>query len=356
MTLILVSDRDRFERFRTIVGLAPDQAQFKQLWAPLEPAEIQAAAGDILILGEMEQCQTVARRLEQAGAPADRLIGAAQPLELFEALQRAGAALPDPARAVEQLIAEDFLARPYYAYPLLLATVQAKRMGLRRLVAVEFGVWAGAGLLNMASLCGLLTRTHGIAFRVVGFDTGGGMPTPIGWPDHPEIWHEGDLKLPDTEALRRKLPDNAELILGDVAETVPAFMRELTAQAPLGFVALDLDFYSSSVAAMRIFDAPDQSVCLPAVPIYVDDSYVGITQHELSGEALAIHMHNLPNMRHLEAGDFASVRTLILKKQVRPRSAGRIWHHCIYFAHMCQHPNRSRMGEVKFAGLRHTRY
>lgn len=356
MTLIVAPGPHRAERFCNIVGLTRGAVRLVASGRGWQTEDLEAAMEGVFVLAEPRLGQAIAEQLVAAGVDPTRVITSARPLELLEALRAAGAQPDDPARAVEQLIAEDFLERAYYAYPLMLAVAQARRMGLRRLVAVEFGVWEGAGLLNMASLCGLLGRTHGIDFQVVGFDTGGGMPAPMGWPDHPEIWHAGDLKLPDSAALRRRLPANAELILGDVAETVPEFAARLTPEAPLAFVALDLDFYSSSVAALGLFDQPDQSIYLPTVPIYVDDSYVGITQHELSGEALAIHMHNLPNLRRLEAGDFAAVRSLILRKPVRPRAAGRAWHHCIHFAHMCQHPVRAHAGGVKFAGLHHTAF
>ncbi|MGM0585538.1 MAG: hypothetical protein ACQEUZ_12910 [Pseudomonadota bacterium] len=353
--LILAPGRPRFERFRSLVGLDSAPLDFAPLGGPGE-AEALGRAERALLLGEPGATAAAARRAEAAGMDPAAVIRSTDPRALMQATREAGGRMPDPAGALQRLVAGDFLERAYYAYPMMLAAAQARRIGLPGFVAVELGVWRGEGLLNLASLARTISDAYGLEIRVAGFDTGAGMPDFIGWPDHPELWHEGDLKMPDPEALRRALPDNAELILGDVAETVPAFAGRLSPDMPLGFVSLDVDFYSSSVNALKILDNPDPSAYLPAVPIYVDDSYIGVTQHELSGEALAIHMRNLPEMRRIEAGRFDEVGCLILRKRVRPRGSGATWHHCMWFAHMHRHPLRREKGHVKLPDLHHTRF
>jgi hypothetical protein len=135
--------------------------------------------------------------------------------------------------------------------------------------------------------------------------------------------------------------------MSDIADTVPAYRDRMTAEMPLGFVSLDVDYCSSSVSGLRIFDHASQDRYLPAVPLWVDDSYVDIMQHDFAGEALAIHMKNLPEMRKIEAGRLEEVRCRIVRKAVRPKGPMAAWNHQVYFAHFCQHPLRSKPSDRK---------
>ena len=251
---------------------------------------------------------------------------------------------------------DDFLERAYYAFPLMTAAAQAKAMGVPGFRAIELGVWQGQGLFNLASLAAVVGAVYDLRIEVVWFDTGAGMPEAIGWVDHPELWQEGQLKMPDFKAMQEALPQNARLIVGDVAQTIPAFAETLSHDSPLGFVALDVDYYSSSASALEVLDHTDQQNYLPATPFYFDDSYIGLTQHEYAGEALAIHMKNVPSIRAIEEGRFEDADKLILKKHVRPGRPGKAWHHCIYFAHMLRHPIRQGKGKTSMIGLHHVRF
>jgi len=67
----------------------------------------------------------------------------------------------------------------------------------------------------------------------------------------------------NVDTVRRRLK-NAELVLGDVADdAVPAFLSRLK-NAAIGFVVFDLDYYSSTCVALRIFGYPDE-LYLPRV-------------------------------------------------------------------------------------------
>ena len=113
------------------------------------------------------------------------------------------------------------------------------------------------------------------------------MPEPLDYRDHPDMYVHGDFPM-EFDKLRQKLPARTQLVLGDVAETVPAFLEKLT--APVGFVVLDLDYYSSTKAAMRIFDGLAEKY-LPLVSIYVDDIYSDL-HNSWCGELLAIEEFN----------------------------------------------------------------
>ena len=88
---------------------------------------------------------------------------------------------------------------------------------------IEFGVASGAGLLNMIELAPMIEKETGIQFRIVGFDTGQGLPSVQGYKDHPELWRTGDFATEDRETLMRKLGGRAEIIWGDIADTIGPF-------------------------------------------------------------------------------------------------------------------------------------
>lgn len=89
----------------------------------------------------------------------------------------------------------------------------------------------------------------------------------------------------DEDAPRERLR-SARLIVGDVTDTVPTFIEEPV--APIGFISFDLDYYSSTMAAFRVFDG-DLSRFLPRVVCYFDDmSNADALQCSLTGEVLAI--------------------------------------------------------------------
>jgi hypothetical protein len=77
------------------------------------------------------------------------------------------------------------------------------------------------------------------------------MPPAIDYRDLPESFQEGDFPM-NVEILTRSLPAFAELVIGDLEHTFPAFLAKASAEAPIGFVAIDVDYYSSATKALRI--------------------------------------------------------------------------------------------------------
>jgi hypothetical protein len=186
-------------------------------------------------------------------------------------------------------VAFDLVVRRQHAYGLLKAADEARARGIGRVTAVELGVASGTGLLNMCELADRVTAETGVEFRLAGFDTGEGMPPPADYRDHPELYKEGWFPM-DREALARSLPANAEVHFGPVAETVRPFAEGVGPDAPVGFATLDVDFYSSSKDALRIFEGRPEAY-LPAVPVYVDDLSLP-THTRFAGELLAIREFN----------------------------------------------------------------
>jgi len=194
-----------------------------------------------------------------------------------------------PVGSIRTKIDYGILPYPHYAYGVFWAATLASRLGLPRISAIEFGVAGGRGLVALERDCAEIAAATGVAIDVFGFDTGSGMPAPVDYRDLPHIWGPGFYRM-DVEKLRARL-DTAELVLGDVATTVGQWLRER--HAPIGFIAFDLDYYSSTAAALEVL-AGDADSRLPRVHCYFDD----VTTNDLGcmnpyvGELLAIREFN----------------------------------------------------------------
>lgn len=209
------------------------------------------------------------------------------------------------------------LHRANYAYGMLRAADMALLLGKRGVTVCEFGVASGSGLLNMLDLASAITAETGVRFRVVGFDTGRGLPEVGDYRDHPEAWATGDFPMGDASRLQRMVAERGgELILGDIGETIGPFMETLDSGFPLGFVSIDVDIYSATKSAFRCFEGEAELYC-PVVSIYFDD-IVGFFANEWCGELLAIrefnateglprkidHDRSLPGDRPMRDADF----------------------------------------------------
>ena len=224
----------------------------------------------------------------------------------------------------------DLVLRPQYAFPILRSADLAREWGYRKLTILEFGVASGAGLLNICNIAERARQETGIEFRVVGFDTGAGMPLPVDYRDLPEIYQEGDFPM-DVERLRARLPANCELVLGPISETLPEFLKTVTAEQPIGFASIDVDYYSSAKQSLEIFRSnPDKY--LPLVPIYLDD--VGdISVNPWVGEALAVNEFNDENaMRKISP--WTMLRSLRICKNAK-------WINHIFGVHIHDHVIRT---------------
>jgi hypothetical protein len=227
-------------------------------------------------------------------------------------------------------VAFDLVVRQQHAFGLLKAADIARASGADVVTVLEFGVSSGAGLLNLCDIARRVTRATGVRFQMVGFDTGHGMPPPADYRDHPEYYSSGDFPM-NRSALTAKLPSNCQVIYGDIAQTVPEFRARLTRTAPIGFVSLDVDYYSSTRAALQLFDEPDAEKYLPLIVIYLDD--VAFDGHnEWCGELLAVAEFNADHPRR-KIGKYNFLRnTRIFKNPT--------WIDHMYALHVLDHPWR----------------
>lgn len=221
--------------------------------------------------------------------------------------------------------------RANYAYGMLRAADNARYFGHDEVTVVEFGVASGAGLVNMSDVAKLIFEETGVRFRIYGFDTGAGLPAVTGYKDHPEIWNAGDFAMEDRTALEKRLAGRAAIIWGDIAQTIDDFVRSLSADAPVGFVSIDVDIYSGTMAALKIFDG-DVSKYLPAVSMYFDDVSFFFANN-WAGELAAINDFNESHqMRKIDRD-----RSLPTSRRPGIPSA---WYNSMYACHFLDHPSR----------------
>ena len=223
------------------------------------------------------------------------------------------------------------VGRPNYAYGMLRAADTARYFGHDQVTIVEFGVASGAGLINMSDLAGLISQETGVSFKIYGFDTGAGLPELRGPKDHPEIWNAGDFTMEDRATLERRLAGRATIIWGDIEQTIGPFVRELNPQVPVGFVSVDVDIYSATMSALKLFDG-DVLNYLPAVSMYFDDVGFFFANH-WAGELAAINEFNEAHaLRKID-------RDRSLPSDRRP-GGPRSWYGHMYACHLLDHPRR----------------
>lgn len=156
--------------------------------------------------------------------------------------------------------------RPHYAYGVFHAAHQAKRLGLGGITVIEFGVAGGSGLVALQSIALEIGRYFDLGISVWGFDSGNGMPPARDYRDLPHVWSDGFYEM-DESRLRKLLDPETRLVIGDIKETV-GWLR--ATRQPIGFIAFDLDYYSSTKAALSAFEL-HPSTRLPRVYCYFDD-------------------------------------------------------------------------------------
>ena len=229
----------------------------------------------------------------------------------------------------------DLVVRQPYAFGALEAADIALASGLSAVTLIEVGVASGGGLMNLASIAERVSKETGVRCEVHGFDSGAGMPAAVDYRDHPDLYQEGDFAM-DEVALRAALPQGTKLHLGPLSSTIPRFLADASFSAPVGFVALDVDYWSSTVDALELLKGQPESY-LPRTVVYVDD--VALSEHNsAAGASLAIREFNEATpSRRLERHAFLEDRRIF-------RNAG--WIKQTMFLHVLDHPRRAQPAVV----------
>ena len=223
------------------------------------------------------------------------------------------------ARGAEALLAKG--CRINYAWGVLHAASVARHLGVERISVLEFGVAGGNGLVALELAA---EAAPGVEVEVHGFDTGAGLPAPVDHRDTPYVHAEGHFPM-DEAALRARL-SRAQLHLGLVRDTLAAW----SSGAPVGFVALDLDYFSSTVDALALFDLPAERL-LPRVMVYVDDA-VGYPWGDTNGPRAAIAEFNAART-HRALDHLHGMRHMVPRVSFDSR-----WPEALWLAHVYDHP------------------
>ena len=128
-------------------------------------------------------------------------------------------------------------------------------------------------------------------------------------------------------------------MLGPVSETVPRFLH--STHPPIGFLAFDLGYYSSTMDALRLLEAPAQRL-LPRVGCFFDDVF-GYAWSDLAGARAAIADWGAAH----EARKLAKIHGL--RYSLPPSQDPLPWHEQMYLAHVLDHPD-SNATEGELAG------
>jgi hypothetical protein len=180
----------------------------------------------------------------------------------------------------------------------------------------------------------------GIQINVAGFDSGQGLPAPTDYRDLPHVWDKGFYEM-DIPELKARLLPSTELIIGDVGDTVSSW----SPTGSIGFIAFDLDYYSSTKKAFRLFENDRHEVLLPRTYCYFDD--VIWPEHACSndyvGELCAIREFN-------EEHESKKICPIHLLRHTRVHQAP--WNDQMYVLHDFVHPLYAK--NVRASGERHT--
>jgi hypothetical protein len=201
----------------------------------------------------------------------------------------------------------------------------ACELGYQEISVAEFGVAGGMTLLLLQRYAKEIEKSLPIRVKVYGFDSGGGLPQLEGPEDLPH-WFRPSQYVMNEKLLRDKL-DGAELIIGNVKDTVPGFFKG-TSRPPLGAIFIDLDFFSSTRDALRMLDADIRNF-LPRLFVYLDDVIGGPIQMygSFNGELAATERFN-------RAHDRIKIH---LNQNLLPVSRFH-WRYQVYYAHLFDHP------------------
>ena len=218
------------------------------------------------------------------------------------------------------------IQRRYYLWPVLHAAHFARVLGVDQISVIEFGVGHGNGLVVLEAIAEYAEVALGVGIDVYGFDTGHGLPPSDDYRDTPNLFRSGAFAM--EEGVLRKRLRRARLVLGDVRDTVPEFLRSQA--APVGFISFDLDYYSSTTHALKVLTA-DPALVLPRVHCYFDE-IAGYTYSAYNGERLAIEEFN-------SAQKLRKVTPIYgLRHFVPSIDFFRKWPSCIYLGHVFDHP------------------
>ena len=129
--------------------------------------------------------------------------------------------------------------------------LSSRRLGLKAISVIEFGVAGGNGLLFLDRLSPRVEQATGVKIEVYGFDTGMGLPE-VTVPEDLPYWFQPSQYEMNVSKLQARLT-SAKLVLGNVAATVVDFFERYR-PASVGAIFNDLDLYTSTRDSLKLLD------------------------------------------------------------------------------------------------------
>lgn len=180
--------------------------------------------------------------------------------------------------------------RPHYETILLESVLQAKKLGYENVTVLELGIAGGNGIIALEKYKKNIEKLTKVKIRIVGFDTGKGLPKIDNKFDLPFYWKEGQFKH-NKEELESQT--NSKIIYGDVKDAIGKFIKI----NPENIVTIffDLDLYTSTKNFLNLLPKLEKYLA-PRVYCYFDE--IHLPEHwinEHNGELLAIKEFNNEN-------------------------------------------------------------
>jgi hypothetical protein len=215
--------------------------------------------------------------------------------------------------------------RPHYGYCVYHAAVLGKKLGHSHISVLEYGVAGGNGLINLEYHTKEVSNLLSMDIDIYGFDTGEGLPQPSDYRDLPYHYRKGFYRM-NVPKIQQRLK-KATLVLGDITKTSREFFERYH-PAPIGAIAYDLDFYSSTAAALKMLEG-DQRCYLPRLFCYFDDTVGEETElfNDYTGQRLAINEFNQAH----QAIKFSPPYHLLARRIAEP------WYHQMWICHFFAH-------------------
>ena len=191
----------------------------------------------------------------------------------------------------------DLFRRPDYAYGIYEAAKRGKSNGLDGITVIEFGVANGRGLMAMIMYAEKISKELDIKINILGYDSGEGMPNFTNYKDHPELYTLGDFPMIHKDQLLKFLPQNAKLVFLDL---IKDSWLNSNIEYPIGFISIDVDYYSSTISIINKLLEIDSNLLLPNTLMYFDDVILD-NHNSYQGELLAIKdFNNKDSLRKIE--------------------------------------------------------
>jgi hypothetical protein len=234
--------------------------------------------------------------------------------------------------SIKNKIRYDVFRIPHYAFGIYEAALRAKELNFSKITVIEFGVANGRGLLAMVKYADKIAAALNIEIQVIGFDSGEGMPKHEGYKDHPELYVQGDFPMQDPTNLRKLLPDTARLIIANLNSD--DWTKYVAEDAPIGFISVDVDYYSSTINLFKHLHTIEVNKILPNALFYLDDVYLD-NHNPYQGELLAMNEFN-------QASTVRKFDPYYIKLKQKQKFYNEPWLSQIYQFHSFDHPIRSK--------------